>query len=281
MKPRQSTRRNRLVKFPSVAERLGQSIPDYAPGNNIVVSGSIRTIGLSGPNSEPLVTQDAHAEGATIDLLQHLPPSTDRLDGRSIAQSVNPECDSTEMIALKEIAATVLGYKCPEYSLRDAIKNLDSYLTATDLRDFVMHIYELANEGEVDSTLLTEQFMGMLSGFRVEASFARLAKHAGFDVIGADQNQDSHGIDFIVNGIPFDVKSSHKLAWRHLKKHDDSRNRIPTVRFIPPVGVEDFANHLVIPWSNLDKIIEKTDFLILMDQAFASYRDPTINARAS
>ena len=263
----------------AVSESI-QTAPSKTSHDNLIVNGTIHTIGLAQPDSEPLMTDSTIAESAALDAIGALDDSltSNRMVGNKLLASIDPDRDSETLIALKQIGAKAFDRQLPDANFRTIVEDLDTTLTASDLRDFFMHLYESTHENGDGSEIFTTKAMNTLSGFRVEASFVRLAARAGFDVVPATKEQDYHGIDFIVEGVPFDIKSSRATARKHTDKHRDDSNREDTVKFIPPITATDFENHLVIPEDNLDHIVETTDFSALVRQAISEYQTTVSSA---
>lgn len=237
---------------------------------NVIVSGTINRVGLSDVGVEACAANGINAESTTLHLIDNISMVNMKM-GKELLGSVDLDNDTAEMISLKQICAHAFGSKSRELNFSSAIENIDSLVNAGDLYDIITHLYELTHEDGEDSDEFSAKFMSMLSGFRVEASFRRLAVRAGFNVQFATKEQDDHGVDFIVNGVPFDVKSSCSMASKHLVKHANDGNRMPTVRFIPPITVDDFLGHLVVPEDQLDSIINTRGFNALIDTAITQY----------
>ena len=258
-------------------QRPGLSSTTITDGlsRNVIMSGAINRVGLSDAGVEAYAANGITAESTAFHLIDNFNVVNVRM-GKELLGSIDLVNDTTAMISLKQICAHAFGCKSRELNYSSAIENIDSLLNAGDLYDIITHLYELTHENGEGSNEFSAKFMSMLSGFRVEASFRRLAVRAGFNVQFATKEQDDHGIDFIVNGVPFDVKSSRSMASKHLVKHANDGNRMPTVRFIPPITADDFMGHLVVPEDQLDGIINTRDFNALVYAAIAQYNTPNV-----
>lgn len=249
--------------------------PDQAREES-VIRGSVLAIGLGRDNSEPMITDSSTAaEHATLHVIgdTDYTPMSKRAISESFLSSIDEENDPAVLVALKQITAQSLNRQQPlDVNCRTAIETLDPEMNATNLRDFLIYVYEMTHGSGEGSYEFMSKAMRTLSGFRVEASFLRLATRTGFNVQPATKWQDNHGIDFIIDGVPLDIKSSLERALYHASKHHNDSNRVPTVKFIPPITAEDFANQLVVPYDRLDHIIETTDFHALVNQAITQYR---------
>ncbi len=242
---------------------------------SIIVNGHIHTIGLAHTKNERTEpSNNTYAEQATLTVTGGIEDSTftsDRMLGNRILSSINKERDTPMSSALRHVAAKAFGRQLPDANYREDLEILNNELTTEDLRDFFVHLYESTHVNTTGSEAFMEQSMGTLSGFRVEASFVRLAERAGFSVITATKSQDQHGIDFFIDNVPFDIKSSRQTARKHARRHADHGNRIPTVAFIPPIEPADFDNHLIVPYENLDRIIKNSDFATLIHEGLSRY----------
>ncbi len=191
-----------------------------------------------------------------------------RAIGRELLETIQPGEPPLEL-ALKQVAARAFGSQLPDADFCEAIETLDTDFMASDVSDYLNYVYEYAYaEASAESRhKFVTTSMNKLSGFRVEATFVRMARHVGADIQKGDKWQDQHGIDFIVNGVPYDIKSSLEMAHKHATRHGHDHNRAHTVKFIPPITAEDFRGHLVVPATAIDEIVARTDFLAMIDRA--------------
>lgn len=195
---------------------------------------------------------------------------TARKAGNLFIQSID-ETDSRQLAALKRLSAKMCGVDNASNNYQKMIDPLDEILVADELRDFILHMYEWSHEGASNTESYINDQMSALSGFRVEASFAKLARAAGFDVREATHEEDLHGMDFRVDGIPFDLKSSEKGAIWHSEKHKKNSERFHPVVFVPPITAEDFSGRLVIPDENVERVLENSDFRKMVEGAIRDY----------
>lgn len=198
---------------------------------------------------------------------------TSRQLGKQLLESIDEENDPREIVALKELGAKFCGAGKNNTDYQQIITTLDAVMTADDLRDFITYLHEWSHPEAEDAEQYVNTHMNELSGFRVEASFARLAEIAGLSLRPATRHEDHHGLDFMVEGVPFDLKSSAQKAKHHVKKHENDTNRIDAVRFVPPITSEDFDGRLVVPYENAKTIVETTNFNAMVTEAIQKYKE--------
>lgn len=201
------------------------------------------------------------------------PEFSGRQLGKQLLESIDKENDSQEIIALKELGAKICGVRSNDTDYQQIMTTLDNVMTADDLRDFIMYLHEWSHADAQDSEQYINEQMNELSGFRVEASFVRLAESAGLSFRPATRYEDHHGLDFMVEGVPFDLKSSEQKAKQHVKKHKNDTNRFDAIRFVPPITSEDFDGRLVVPYENAKTIVETTNFKSLIIDAIQKYKE--------
>lgn len=210
---------------------------------------------------------------STFDTLDSSEELTSRQLGKQLLDSIDKDSDPETIIALKQLGAKICGIEKNNTDYQHVIATLDTVMTADDLRDFITYIHEWSHPGAEDTEQYVNNHMNELSGFRVEASFPRLAEAAGFSYRSATRYEDHHGLDFMVEGVPFDLKSSAQKAKHHVKRHENDTNRIDAVRFVPPITSEDFDGRLVIPYEKVKTIVETTNFTAMVTEAIQKYRN--------
>lgn len=107
----------------------------------------------------------------------------------------------------------------------------------------------------------------IMSGFRIEESYVKVARAAGFSVVPASIEQDAVGIDCIVNCALFDVKSSRAGAVRGLAK----KGKVPRVLFVPPLKYQDFGGNMLIHRKGYQAVIEERPVVDMTTRAVRRY----------
>lgn len=178
------------------------------------------------------------------------------------------------LIALKRLGAKLCGIDKSDIDYQQVITALDTTMNTDDLRDYMTYMYEWPHADATGTEEFVAAQMNKLSGFRVEASFARLAQAAGFSLRSATRREDHKGLDFIVEGVPFDLKSSEQIAHYHTVKHKMATNRFHAVKFVPPITADNFGDRwLVVPDDQVERILATTDFRSMVEGAIARYRE--------
>jgi hypothetical protein len=197
---------------------------------------------------------------------------TEHQIGKFLLRSIDKENDPETLIALKQLGAKIYGIDKGDTDYQQVLTVLDDSMTADDLRDYITYLYEWLHGNSTETSQFVNEQMNELSGFRVEASFARLAQATGLNFRTATRTEDHKGVDFMVEDVPFDLKSSEPTAKYHTAKHKKAGNRIHAVKFVPPITAEDFEGRLVIPNNRINYILETTDFRTMVHDAIRDYR---------
>lgn len=182
--------------------------------------------------------------------------------------------DLPHIRVLKQLASNIL--LGGTLDARTLINTLDDRMSVSELRDFIMTIKNWVNPEVRDEYANNET--QWISGFGVELSVEKIARLAGYTVITATElakrigvNVDSLGVDLLIDGVPFDIKSSRTSAVIHAQKYINNKNRFHAIKFVPPFTAEDFDDHFVIPDDRVATVLEKTDFLQMIDEAVEQY----------
>lgn len=260
-------------------KRGAQAVSERAVKHSIVVSERGHSIGLyqnqdSSPYDTPTDLSSLQPEMFASQVLSYL--HEDKLDGRhpgkQLLRSIDEENDSETTKALKQLGAKVLGAEKNNADYQNIMTTLDLIMTADDLRDFITYLHEWSNDDATDTEQFVDTQMNELSGFRAEASFAKLARAAGFDFRAATRYEDHRGLDFMVEGVPFDIKSSERIAKYHTAKHKNDDYRYTAVKFVPPITADDFGGRLVLPDERVDHVLETTNFTAMVNRAIDRHK---------
>lgn len=275
-------RKNRTVaphERISYKRATSQAVGESAVRRSIVVSERGHAIGLSqaqggsaydSPDNYSSLRPEMMASHVLSTI--HEDEHTGRALGKQLLRSIDNERDSETTKALKQLGAKIFGVEKNNADYQHIITTLDAVMTADDLRDYITYLHEWFGDNATDTEQFVDTQMNELSGFRVEASFAKLAHVAGFDFRPATRYEDHRGLDFMVEGVPFDVKSSERIAKYHTAKHKNDEYRYPAVKFVPPITADDFGGRLVIPDEHVDHILETTNFKTMVENAVTQYR---------
>ncbi|MGB4761866.1 MAG: hypothetical protein WBP12_00750 [Candidatus Saccharimonas sp.] len=194
-----------------------------------------------------------------------------------ILAQIQPD-DPEHVEMLKRLAATVCLQST--YDLTDMINALQNEISVSELRDFMTHIRSWSHPEDTPALVDTDtkRLLTRMSGRSMELSVAKTARLAGYEVVDADQlskqlgfDVDKLGIDLLINGVPFDIKSNHRDAVLHTQKYAKDSKRFHTVKFVPPFTARDFDDRLVVTDSKAAEALEKTDFLQMIDEAVEQY----------
>lgn len=271
-KPSREQRRARFTAPPKIGHRA-------VAHTTIIVSSPGHVIGLQ-KDPEQTIFDSPDYFGSTrgevlassiLDSAGDGDSSNRHSAGEVILQSIDVSSDSRAITSLKQISAAICRVRHVSPDYEQIIEALDDTLTADELRDFVGHVYEWSHENPEDTETYVNDVMTTLSGYRVEASFERLAQAAGFTVKQATHQEDHRGIDFYVNDVPFDIKSSEKTAILHTNKHKNDTRRYHTVKFVPSITLADFAGRLIIPNENVEHILASTGFQKTVKDAIVQF----------
>ncbi len=274
-------------------KRSPRKVGTAAVRKSIVVSESGHTVGLqrydgtsSYDHPDDLSSlQPEQLAAQVLGLLDvpdsvHSPALTGRQLGKLFLESIDEENDSETIIALKQLGAKICGIVKNNVDYQQIITTLDATLSADDLRDFITYIHEWSHEDATDTEEYVDAHMNELSGFRVEASFMRLAHEAGFKLQPATRYEDHRGIDVWVNDVPFDLKSSERIAKYHTAKHKNDTNRSHAVKFVPPITAEDFDGRLVVPYEKVKHILATTNFTSMINDGITRYNDANTSQKS-
>lgn len=275
--PHASHNKNRRIapqERVSYKRATSQAVGERAVKRSIVVSERGHSIGLyqgadSSPYDSPTDLSSLQPEMLASQVLSslHEDESNERSIGKELLQSIDEENDSETTKALKQLGAKIFGIEKNDANYQAIMTTLDPIMTADDLRDFITYLHEWSNDDAADTEQFVDAQMNELSGFRAEASFAKLAHAAGFDFRAATRYEDHRGLDFMVEGVPFDIKSSERIAKYHTAKHKNDDYRYSAVKFVPPITADDFGGRLVLPDERIDHVLETTNFTVMVNHA--------------
>lgn len=246
----------------------------------IVASNPNHVIGITKTSEQPIFDNPDYFKSikgeklasTVLDSTAGEDSSYRRRAGEEILQSIDTDTDSDAIVGLKQLGAVICGVRHVNPNYEQIIEALDGTLNADELRDYISCVYEWSHEDHQDSEEYVNNLMTALSGFRVEASFTRLAQAAGFTVRQATSREDHRGVDFYVNDIPFDIKSSEKTALRYRDKYRSKTRRYCCVMFVPAISLDDFAGRLVIPHENTEHILMSTSFKESVSNAISQFQ---------
>lgn len=190
--------------------------------------------------------------------------------GRAIVGSIE-HSDPTDLKLMKRLGAMSCGFYSG-FNYKRMVPELDRYLTAAQLSEVCLYLCEWSSPHEHDIEWRVRDIMKEISGFRVESSFFRLARACKLEIRESSAIEDQHGgIDFFVEGVPFDIKSSYEGAKRGLSGYPNKSKR-SSVKFVPPLIADDFKGRLVVPTTNIRPILEETDFKAMVTHAIGLFR---------
>ncbi|MGB4768700.1 MAG: hypothetical protein WBP22_05595 [Candidatus Saccharimonas sp.] len=212
-------------------------------------------------------------------------PADSQADNREfirkrIMQTISAD-EPPYMNALRRLAATIcLPSSKNAYDLSGFVRSFDNTLSVSELYDFVLTIRERSQvkSSASDAADYAQATLATLYGLGLEQSVEKLARMSGYEVITAAEfsdelgiNVDAIGIDLLIDGVPFDIKSSHRDALAHTQKYARASSRFHVVKFVPPLTDADFDGRLVLPDQNAGRLLATTDFCQMIDKAVEQY----------
>lgn len=199
---------------------------------------------------------------------------------KRIMQSITAD-DPQSINALKRLAATVcMPSSKNAFDLSNFVRLFDNSLSTSELYDFVLTVRERSHttDSSSDAADYARSTLATLYGLGLEQSVEKLARMSGYEVVTAAEfsdelgiNVDAIGIDLLIDGVPFDIKSSHRDALAHTQKYARATSRFHVVKFVPPLTDSDFGGKLVLPDQNAARLLATTDFCQMIDKAVEEY----------
>lgn len=140
-------------------------------------------------------------------------------------------------------------------TLREVINTGASKFNFNDLLTFMTTMHAASGGRET-----TKEFYGFaresLVGIRNEMAFEQVLMASGLDYEVGSVEQDAEGGDFIVNGVPIDVKASKdNVARKQQKAIEAGRN--PNLIVWSHIDFEDYEGSLTLPYSWAESTVEK------------------------
>lgn len=210
---------------------------------------------------------------------EHNPLITAEAFGSRINASINPNENDATTTAVKQYAAAMCGAggvkeldaSNPLKLSHTLIDSAEGTLTATGLTDVLTRVGRIASV----EVKVIDSYLNAITGARVEKSAAKLLAAMGYNIMLADEDQDTRGADLFIDDVPIDVKSSRMMANRAALRELSitHENRIPAIRFVPPFTYKTFHNHLIVPDEEIAKLAADPQLRAQIDAAIANYRE--------
>ena len=271
-----------FLRKQKMARKSNNVVRASLPGHSVLLAGKNAETRYGHPEDKKSTRAEMLAmqiiSSASDDKLEFSPENM----GDWIINSIDTKNDDELLIALKRLAGKLCDSQqisvingLNNINLKSIVHHSEGRLRVSELRDFMTYVYELSHRDYRQSLKTSSMVMDKLSGFRVEASVAKMARAAGFTVREATDKEDAAGADLFIDGVPFDIKSSELAsdisALEEKDKHKRHLARHSSIKLVPPITAKDFAGNLIISDETANRLVALTPFVDMINKAIAEY----------